>query len=75
MSAERTLILKLDDTQVKEAIKKLENGGLGTRSGSKSSQGTSSISKIFWGNTSVFKNLAKLSIISAAVLAIMKAVQ
>lgn len=76
MSAERTLILKLDDTQLKEAIKKIENAGLGAKSGgSKSSQGSQSLSSLFGGNSSMFKNLAKLSIISAAVLAIMKAVQ
>lgn len=77
MSAERTLLLKIDPSDLKEAIKKLENAGLGTRGGgSSSSQGSSSnVYQMFGSKAKIFTALAKISFIAAAVALIAKAVQ
>lgn len=76
MSNERTLILKLDDSDVKRAIERMQTAGFGSKiGGSKQSGGSDVVGQIFGKNSSIFKNLAKLTLISAAIAAVLKLVQ
>lgn len=78
-SRERVLTLKLDDKNVRDAIKKIEEAGFGTKSsgggGTKKSTSGDIVSQIFGKNSVMFKNLAQLTLIGGAILALVKLVQ
>lgn len=74
-SRERVLILKLDDTQVRDAIKKIQEAGFGTASTTTGSKNVSNIAGSLGASSSLVKMLAKITLIAAGITAIIKAVQ
>lgn len=79
MSArERVLVLKLDDSQVREAIKKLEEASIGVRStgggGAAKPKGASGIAGLLTSNAGILKAVAKIGLIAAAITVIIKLV-
>lgn len=73
-SRDRTLILKIDDSQLKEAIKKMQNVNSGGTSSSSTSKpkGIEGIAKAFTQNSGILKTVAKLSLILAAITIMVK---
>lgn len=71
-SRERTLILKIDDSQLKEAIKKMQNVNSGGTSSTSKSKGLEGLAKIFTQNSGVLKTVAKLTLILAAITTMVK---
>ena len=81
-SRERVLTLKLDDTQVRNAIKRIQEAGFGTSTGggtkgssTKKMKSMDVVGQIFGKNSVMFKNLAKLTLIVAGITALVKMVQ
>lgn len=69
-SRERTLILKIDDTQLKEAIKKMQDvngGGTSSGGGGKKSQGIGGLMKMVTQNPALIQGLGKLALILAGI--------
>lgn len=76
MSArERVLVLKLDDSQVRAAVKTLEDASIGVRSGGGGTakpKGVSGIAALLTSNAGILKAVAKIGLIAAAITIIIK---
>jgi len=71
-SSERVLTLRIDDTQLKDAIKKMQNVSIGGASSSSTPKGITGIAKMLTNNSGILKTVAKLTLILAAITVIVK---
>lgn len=74
-SKERTLILKIDDTQLKAAIKKMQSinqGGTSSSTNTSKPKGIEGLAKILTQNSGILKTVAKLTLILAAITILVK---